>query len=347
MTVKKILFAAPIALALSGFGPAIAADDAVLMTLLNRIQALSEENTRLTIDNQRLSMGVAPRDNAVQARPASPTIPKLLTPEQATAQKAAANQTINLPVPTQQQPSTPGIALQGNAVQLASGPSPSADMDPKQFDALMREWVKTNAGYIFASVNTHLAEQQQANQPKVADFAARASELFEKDAVTAGAEGANAKVRMVVFADYNCRYCKEMQPVVDRLISKNPELQVVYRDLPILSPTSRLAAQAGRAAERQGKYAEFHKELYRLTQIDEKSILDLGAKLNLDVEKLKADMTSPEIASLVTNDLNLGESLKIQGTPFFYIEGAERTYPGAAPEGALQDAITKLRNKKA
>ncbi|MCW2239263.1 DsbA family protein [Azospirillum canadense] len=322
---KRLVLMLPIALALSAAAPAFAADETVVDTLLNRIERLTERNAHLTSENERLSRAVADAGT-------SPIAKALVSAQKLSADDAAAQAGVTgarvVPSP-QAPPVTPS----------------AAPLDQGQFDARMRQWVADNAGFIFDSVNKHLAEKQQASQPKTADFAARADDIFRKGALKAGAPDTAAKVRLVVFADYNCRYCKQMDPVVEELMQANPDLQVVYRDLPILAPTSRLAAQAARAADRQGKFLAFHRELYKLPQIDEKAIQDLAATLGLDLERLKQDMTSPEIASQVTNDFNLGQSLRINGTPFLYVEGADRTFPGAVPAADLQQAIAQVRSK--
>lgn len=319
---KRSLLTLPLLLAFSVAAPAYAADntDSIINALLSRIEGLTERNTKLTVENERLLAERAAQGDS-QARGTLRPGEYLRVPEVSAGQ------------------APPKI---GGDMPLL----PGAALDAKQLDPLIRQWVQANAGYIYDSVNKHLSEQQQASMPKPADFAARRDELFVKDAVKAGAPDEAAKVRLVMFADYNCRYCKEMQPVVEDLIAKNPDLQVVYRDLPILSPTSRLAAQAARAADGQGKYVEFHKGLYKLPQIDENAILDLAARLNLDVAKLRKDMASADVASLVTNDFNLGQSLRIGGTPFFYIDGGSRTFPGAVPAAELQKVIEQARGKK-
>lgn len=323
---KRLVLMLPIAVALGAATPAFAADENVVDTLLNRIERLMERNAHLTSENERLSRAAA-------GSAASPIAKALVSAQNLLADDAAAQASVTgaRVVPSPQAP--PSVT-----------PS-DAPLDQGQFDARMRQWVTDNAGFIFDSVNKHLAEKQQASQPKTADFAARADDIFRKGALKAGAPDTTAKVRLVVFADYNCRYCKQMDPVVEELMKENPDLQVVYRDLPILAPTSRLAAQAARAADRQGKFLAFHRDLYKLPQIDEKAIQDLAASLGLDLDRLKQDMTSPEIASQVTNDFNLGQSLRINGTPFLYVEGADRTFPGAVPAADLQQAIAQVRSK--
>ena len=52
----------------------------------------------------------------------------------------------------------------------------------------------------------------------------------------------SGKVTLVEFTDFACGYCRQSVGEVDALIAANPDLKVVIRQLPILSPASAIAA---------------------------------------------------------------------------------------------------------
>jgi protein-disulfide isomerase len=70
------------------------------------------------------------------------------------------------------------------------------------------------------------------------------------------------EVVLVEFYDYACPYCKASNPHVDQLVRENPELRVVYRELPILGPNSVEAARLSLAASKAGRFHQFHNALY-------------------------------------------------------------------------------------
>ena len=70
------------------------------------------------------------------------------------------------------------------------------------------------------------------------------------------------KVTLVEFTDFACTYCRSSVPDVEALLSANPDLRVVVRQLPIIAPESEPAARMGLAAAAQGKYAAFHKAMF-------------------------------------------------------------------------------------
>src|SRR5262245_24704444 len=77
-----------------------------------------------------------------------------------------------------------------------------------------------------------------------------------------GAPG--GKITLVEFFDYNCGYCKRALSDLVRLVKEDPDLRIVLRDFPILSPDSREAAKIANAALRQfqgDKFWQFHQKL--------------------------------------------------------------------------------------
>jgi protein-disulfide isomerase len=83
------------------------------------------------------------------------------------------------------------------------------------------------------------------------------------DPVKGNPQGA---VTIVEFFDARCGYCKQMHPVVEQLLRRQPDVRLVMKDLPILGPNSVLASRALLAAQAQGKYAALHEALMRLRE---------------------------------------------------------------------------------
>ena len=74
-----------------------------------------------------------------------------------------------------------------------------------------------------------------------------------------------ARVTIVKFEDYQCPFCKQVQPTFNELLSRyNGKIRLVHKDLPLesLHPQARQAAEAARCAYEQGKFWEYHDNLY-------------------------------------------------------------------------------------
>ena len=97
----------------------------------------------------------------------------------------------------------------------------------------------------------------------------------------------NGKVTLVEFTDFACGYCRQSLPDVKALIENNPDLRIVVRELPIISPQSPEAAKMALAAAEQGKYPAFHDALFAAGQIDDETIEAVARKVGLDMERAR------------------------------------------------------------
>jgi protein-disulfide isomerase len=169
----------------------------------------------------------------------------------------------------------------------------------------------------------------------------RASEVFENPATPVGGNP-KGNVTIVEFFDYRCPYCKQVLPALQALLKEDHGLRFVYKEFPVLGPASVTAAHAALAAQRQGKYEALHTVLMAAKgQITEDTIYKVAGSVGLDVDRLKQDMTAPEIEQELKANLALAEALNIRGTPGFII--GKKIVPGALDLDALKDMIAEAR----
>lgn len=129
-------------------------------------------------------------------------------------------------------------------------------------------------------------------------------------------------VTVLVFTDYNCPYCKEIDPLLSKLAKRDGKLRIVMIDYPVVTPESSLAARAAIAATAQGKYQELHDALMAHTgNVDESAIFTIAKKLGLDLPQLKEKMAAPATQQQVESNLALGNDLGIMGTPTIIAAG--------------------------
>jgi protein-disulfide isomerase len=127
-------------------------------------------------------------------------------------------------------------------------------------------------------------------------------------------------VTVVEFFDYHCGYCKRTETAVRKLLADHPDVQFVFKEFPILGAESSLAAKAGLAAAKQDSYLKFHQALMDLSgPITMAALEELASKQGLDADKLKADMESAEVQSILTRNRDLAGDLGVRSTPTFVI----------------------------
>ncbi len=131
---------------------------------------------------------------------------------------------------------------------------------------------------------------------------------------------AQGDVVLVKFVDYQCTYCKAVEPKLDKLLSDDKGVKLIVKEFPILGPESVVAAKVALAAGRQGKYAAYHHALMGYKgKLTEDVIFSTAKDVGLDVAQLRKDMIAPEIADQLLANFNLARALKISLTPGYII----------------------------
>lgn len=128
------------------------------------------------------------------------------------------------------------------------------------------------------------------------------------------------KVTLVEFFDYQCRFCRKMDPIVQRLIKANPDLRVVYKEYVLFGPNSEIAAQAAIAAQQQGGYLALREAMMTATNpLNIQEIAQLAKSLHLNTDKLAEAMTSPKVTGQVKENNALAQALGLNGAPVFIV----------------------------
>ena len=150
-------------------------------------------------------------------------------------------------------------------------------------------------------------------------------------------------VTLVEFFDYACGYCKRSLSVMINLLRSDPQLRIVWKELPVLGPVSRIAARASMAAARQGQYLAFHEAVMGTRDgLSEDALLAIAGRIGLDVGRLQQDMADPEIEAYLEETHQLARELGIDGTPAFLI--GDTLVPGAVGEARLKQLISEARS---
>ena len=136
-----------------------------------------------------------------------------------------------------------------------------------------------------------------------------------------------AQVTIVKFEDFQCPYCKAVQPNYQEVLKRyDGKVRLVHKDLPLdqIHPQARQAAEAARCAEDEGKFWEYHDKLYASSPKAALEDLKFYAKdLGLKQDSFDKCLTSGKYKEVIQKDVNEGASLGVTGTPTFFINGRE------------------------
>jgi protein-disulfide isomerase len=159
-----------------------------------------------------------------------------------------------------------------------------------------------------------------------------------------------APVTIVEFSDFQCPFCAQSTGLVDEVLAAYPtNVRFVYKQFPLeqIHPNAMNAAKASIAARNQGKFWEMHDELFKISKnltMDE--IRKKAELLGLDMKKFDADFASPETEKIVRDDLELGRTVDVQGTPTFFINGKRVLGTNRSLEGMKSMVDDALKQPK-
>ncbi|PYU92143.1 MAG: thioredoxin [Acidobacteria bacterium] len=157
-----------------------------------------------------------------------------------------------------------------------------------------------------------------------------------------------APVMIVEFSDYQCPYCHQVEPTVKEVLAKyGDKVSLAYRDYPLTAIHSQaeIAAEASRCALEQGRFWEYHDNLYTASNLDKDALIEYARKLKLDNQQFGACLTSGKYKAEIDKDLEEGRKAGVSGTPGFFINGI--VLSGSQPKGAFTRVIDEELARKA
>jgi protein-disulfide isomerase len=226
-----------------------------------------------------------------------------------------------------------------------AAPASAQQMTPQQrrtIEGIVHDYLLNHPQVLIDALRS--AERKldsDAKEKAASTIADRRSEIFDDPATPVGGNK-HGDISLVEFFDYQCPYCKRVQPSLERLAKKDKGLRLVYKEFPILGPVSVVAARAALAARLQGKYDAFHAAMMARTgHIADDTVYEVAASVGIDVARLKRDMASPQIAADLKANRALARKLGITGTPAFVI--GHRIIPGAVSLDDLRQLVADAR----
>lgn len=151
------------------------------------------------------------------------------------------------------------------------------------------------------------------------------------------------KIVLLEFSDFQCPFCAQAEPTVQQFMAQHQdEVTLVYKHFPLsqIHPQAESSAQAAWAAQKQGKFWEYHDALFaQQDQLGEDLYLAIAEDLDLDLEQFNRDRNSPEAKAAINEDLTLAQKVGIRGTPFFALNGQVLSLP--LKISAMEDILAK------
>jgi len=237
----------------------------------------------------------------------------------------------------------PAVMLTAALTFAGAAPSAAEGLTKEAVQKIVHDYIMEHPDVILDAVNQY--QQRTMEEKQKAAVETNREFLFrdERSPVIGNPEG---DVTIVEFFDYNCGYCKRVLPAVLDLIKEDKNLRVVFKDIPILGPTSETAAKWALAAQRHNKYFEFHQALMNHKgPLTDETLNKFATDLGLDPARLKKDAETTDVLLQIERNRSLFTQMGFGGTPAFII--GEEVVPGAVSKEEMKKLIDKTRAAKA
>ncbi len=159
----------------------------------------------------------------------------------------------------------------------------------------------------------------------------------------------DASVTIIEYTDYQCSFCKRVQPTLKKLLEEYPgKIRFATMNNPLSFHKKALpAALAARAAGKQGKFWEMHDILFKNTKaLDDADLVKYAEKLGLNIEQFNKDRNNEDIKTEILKEQKQAVKNGATGTPAFFVNGKKLS--GAKPLTSFKMAVeAALKDKKA
>ncbi len=155
-------------------------------------------------------------------------------------------------------------------------------------------------------------------------------------------------VTIVEYFDYQCPYCRKIDPEIRQVVQDDGKVRLVLKDWPILGPVSVVAARMALASKYQDKYIQAHEALIGVnSKLTEPRIRELLAGAGIDVDRLNRDLAAnaKAIDAILARNNSQATAFGFKGTPSFIV-GKFRV-PGILTMAQFDQVIADARKAAA
>ena len=172
--------------------------------------------------------------------------------------------------------------------------------------------------------------------------------LVLRDPDIPAAGNPNGDITIVEYFDYQCPYCRKVDPELQQVVHDDGKVRLVLKDWPILGPMSVTAARLAQASKYQDKFVQAHDALIAInSKLTEAKIREALSAGGIDMDRLDRDLAShaKDIDSTLMRNNEQATAFEFRGTPAFIV-GKFRV-PGVLTMAQFTQAIADARKAAA
>ena len=180
------------------------------------------------------------------------------------------------------------------------------------------------------------------------DDAVLTEALVLRDPDIPSAGNPDGDINIVEWFDYNCPYCRKIDPELRQVVQDDGKVRLVLKDWPILGPVSKVASRMALAAKYQDKFMAAHEAMIGVaSKLTEPRIGELLSGAGVDMDRLKRDLetNAKAIDGILARNNSQALAFGFKGTPSFIV-GKFRV-PGVLTMAEFEMVIADARKAKA
>jgi protein-disulfide isomerase len=162
------------------------------------------------------------------------------------------------------------------------------------------------------------------------------------------AGNAAGDITIVEYFDYQCPYCRKVEPELRQVVQDDGKVRLVLKDWPILGPMSVTAARMALASRYQDKFIQAHDAMIGVnSKLTEPRIREVLAAAGINVDRLDRDLAgnASAIDAVLARNNDQAIAFDFRGTPSFIV-GKFRV-PGVLTMEQFGQAIADARKAAA
>lgn len=203
-------------------------------------------------------------------------------------------------------------------ISMTTAPLTAQSLTENEFNEKVRNYLLNNPEIILEAMEL-LGEREAERQ-----MAERVSPVYE-DLLATDTDliigNQNAKIKLIEFFDYRCAVCKSVVPTLEAFVKANPDVAIIKKHLPILTPSSERASRYTLATNMvygSENYDAMHKYLYKTRRpLNEATFEKAANELGFDHTKIMAQYDADVITQIIITNRDIAIELEIRGTPAF------------------------------
>lgn len=222
--------------------------------------------------------------------------------------------------------------------QIPTDPAKLADLKQQGSQYLMTQKRSIVENQIYQSLSTGQTVQVMLTKP----VAPHIDITYPAKSPVKGPK--DAPVTVVEFTDFQCPWCKRSQDQVSAMEQTyGTKVKMVDRMFPLqMHPRAFPAAEAAFCAKEQGKYWEMRDKLFPSQTLSDDDFKQFAKEIGLKEKKFEQCLASHKYDDDIKADMADGARFGVQGTPTFFVNGVQTSFPDLSNN--VKDELAKVKS---